>query len=115
MPLAANVIEELLLSHFPTGTWLKGMRIVVDCANGAMSEVAPELLKRLGADVDVICASPNGKEHQCKCGAVHLESLAEAMKKRLMPILESRLMATAIVRFLFPAAGGRWMAMRCCW
>src|SRR5215510_8499071 len=41
--------EQLLLSHFPKGSWLAGMRLVVDCANGATSVVAPELLRRLGA------------------------------------------------------------------
>jgi phosphoglucosamine mutase len=72
--------EDLLLSHFPKGTWLKGLRIVTDCANGAMSVVAPELLRRLGADVDVICASPDGRNINAGCGAVHLEALEEAMK-----------------------------------
>ena len=74
--------EELLISHFPPGTWLTGRRILVDCANGAMSAVAPELLKRLGADVEVICANPNGKNINEKCGAVHLKTLVDAMKKR---------------------------------
>src|SRR5690242_20499100 len=37
---------ELLASHFPAGQWMKGMRIVMDCANGAMSEVAPAMLHR---------------------------------------------------------------------
>jgi phosphoglucosamine mutase len=72
--------EELLTSHFRDGSWLKGKRIVTDCANGAMSVVAPELLRRLGADVHVICASPNGKNINANCGAVHLEALESEMK-----------------------------------
>src|SRR5262249_47243652 len=52
--------QEILLSHFPQSAWLRGVRVVVDCANGAMSEIAPRLLKKLGADVIVTCASPNG-------------------------------------------------------
>ena len=52
--------EELLVSNFPPGAWLTGLRIIADCANGAMSTVAPELLRRLGAEVKVICASPDG-------------------------------------------------------
>ncbi len=72
--------EELLLSHFPKGEWLKGMRLVVDCANGATSVVAPELLRRLGADVVVTNASPNGTNINAACGAVHLESLITSMK-----------------------------------
>src|SRR5262245_38203471 len=41
--------EEILLSRFPAGRWLAGLHIVVDCANGAMSTVAPELLRQIGA------------------------------------------------------------------
>jgi len=59
--------EELLLSHFPKGAWLAGMRLVVDCANGATSVVAPELLHRLGADVVVTNASPNGTNFNAGC------------------------------------------------
>src|SRR5678815_3273734 len=71
--------EELLTSHFREGSWLKGKRIVTDCANGAMSVVAPELLRRLGADVHVICSSPDGKNINANCGAVHLEALESEM------------------------------------
>jgi len=73
--------SELLLSHFPSGQWLSGLRIVADCANGAMSVVAPELLRQLGADVRVICGDPSGKNINLNCGAVHLETLATAMKE----------------------------------
>src|SRR4030095_5284304 len=41
--------QDLLLSHFPKGQWLKGMRILADCANGAMRVVGPAVLKPLGA------------------------------------------------------------------
>jgi len=73
--------QELLASHFSEGVWLKGLRVIADCANGAMSTVAPELLKRLGAEVKVICASPDGKNINENCGAVHLETLVTAMKE----------------------------------
>jgi phosphoglucosamine mutase len=72
--------EAVLLSHFPKGAWLSGMRLVVDCANGATSVVAPELLHRLGADVVVMNASPNGTNINDGCGAVHLDSLIASMK-----------------------------------
>jgi phosphoglucosamine mutase len=71
--------QEILLSHFPTGVWLSGLRIVTDCANGAMSEVAPRLLKKLGADVVVTHASPNGININDACGAVHVDALRTAM------------------------------------
>ena len=93
--------EELLLSHFPKGEWLRGMRIVVDCANGAMSVVAPAVLRALGADVHVICANPTGKNINANCGAVHPETLVAAMKDGRRPISEWRSMVTAIVLCLY--------------
>jgi phosphoglucosamine mutase len=73
--------EELLRSHFQKGSWLKGTHIVVDCANGAMSEVAPSLLKELGASLTVIHATPTGRNINAGCGAVHLEALTAAMQE----------------------------------
>jgi phosphoglucosamine mutase len=55
---------------------LDGMRVVVDCANGAASTVAPALLRRLGAEVTAICASPNGENINDGCGALHPEVVA---------------------------------------
>jgi phosphoglucosamine mutase len=54
-----------------------GMRIVVDCANGAMSSVAPKVLARLGLDVTVFNASPDGTNINVSCGAAHPEHVAE--------------------------------------
>jgi phosphoglucosamine mutase len=55
---------------------LEGMRIVVDCANGAASEAAPEVLRRLGADVVALHAEPNGRNINVGCGALHPEIVA---------------------------------------
>ena len=77
---SAERYEKVLLSHFPSGKWLSGMRLVVDCANGATSVVAPELLRSLGADVIVTHASPDGTNINAACGAVHLDSLTASMK-----------------------------------
>ena len=71
--------QEILLSHFPSKDWLGGHRIAVDCANGAMSEIAPRLLRRLGADVIVTHASPDGVNINAGCGAVHVDALRSAM------------------------------------
>jgi phosphoglucosamine mutase len=71
--------QQVLASHFPPGDWLAGLRIVVDCANGAMSEVAPRLLRTLGAHVIVNHASPTGTNINAGCGAVHVEALRSAM------------------------------------
>jgi phosphoglucosamine mutase len=72
--------QEILLSHFPQTDWLRGLRIVVDCANGAMSEVAPRVLTKLGANVVVTHASPNGTNINDRCGAVHVDALRSAMR-----------------------------------
>ncbi len=58
---------------------LAGLRIVVDCANGATSAVAPEALRRAGADVVVINASPDGHNINDKCGSTHPEQLQSAV------------------------------------
>jgi phosphoglucosamine mutase len=73
--------EELLVSHFPAGNWFRGKSIVADCANGAMSVVAPEVLRTLGADVRAICATPSGRNINANCGAVHTETLVSAMSE----------------------------------
>jgi phosphoglucosamine mutase len=55
---------------------LDGMRVVVDCANGAASEVAPEVLRRLGAEVTAIFDRPDGENINAGCGALHPEVVA---------------------------------------
>ncbi|MGZ5352315.1 MAG: phosphoglucosamine mutase [Actinomycetota bacterium] len=59
---------------------LDGMRIVVDCANGAASSVAPEALRRLGAEVYPIFASPDGSNINVNCGALHPDVVAHAVR-----------------------------------
>jgi phosphoglucosamine mutase len=58
----------------------KGLKIVVDCANGAASTVAPEALRRAGAEVIAINNQPNGKNINANCGSTHLEGLIERVK-----------------------------------
>jgi phosphoglucosamine mutase len=58
---------------------LDGMHVVVDCANGSASAVAPALLRRLGAKVTAINASPNGENINDGCGALHPEVVAAAV------------------------------------
>ena len=67
-----------LVSQFPAGV-LGGLRIVLDCANGAMSEVAPRVARELGADVVVLHASPDGRNINDHCGATAPASLAAAV------------------------------------
>ena len=54
---------------------LTGLRVVVDCANGAASAAAPEALRRAGAEVIAIAASPDGWNINAGCGSTHLELL----------------------------------------
>lgn len=67
-----------LLSTIDTD--FKGLKIVVDCANGAASTVAPEVLRRAGAEVIAINNQPNGKNINANCGSTHLEGLIERVK-----------------------------------
>ena len=59
---------------------LKGLKIVADCANGATSVVAPEALRRAGADVTVINASPDGYNINKNAGSTHPEQLQAMVK-----------------------------------
>jgi phosphoglucosamine mutase len=58
---------------------LTGLRILLDCANGATYEAAPEIFRRLGAHVDVMAASPDGRNINAGCGSTHIEPLRAAM------------------------------------
>lgn len=54
---------------------LEGLRLVVDCANGASSHLAPALFRRLGADVTAINDAPDGRNINLDCGSLHIEGL----------------------------------------
>jgi phosphoglucosamine mutase len=64
-------------SSFPDRLRLDGLKIVVDCANGAAYNVAPTALWELGADVIAIGVEPNGFNINDKCGSTHPEALQE--------------------------------------
>jgi phosphoglucosamine mutase len=59
------------------GLELAGMRILLDCANGATFQVAPEIFRRLGAEVTVVADEPDGRNINAGCGSTHIELLAE--------------------------------------
>jgi len=61
------------------GRSLAGLRVVIDCANGASSLVAPDVLRRLGADVTVLHAAPDGRNINLDCGSTHPGSLQAAV------------------------------------
>jgi phosphoglucosamine mutase len=58
---------------------LTGLRVLLDCANGATFRAAPEIFRRLGADVDVIADEPDGRNINADCGSTHLGAAAERM------------------------------------
>ncbi len=61
---------------------LSGIKVVVDCANGAASEVAPEVYARAGAEVIAISNQPNGLNINENCGSTHLGNLIAEVKKQ---------------------------------
>src|SRR5207248_5097776 len=52
-------------------------RLVVDCANGSASRVAPEVLRRLGFEARILNSGPNGRNINLECGALHPQKMAE--------------------------------------
>jgi phosphoglucosamine mutase len=60
---------------------LAGMTVVVDCAHGAASTVAPQMLRRAGAEVIAIGAEPDGLNINAECGSTHLETLSAAVRE----------------------------------
>ncbi len=76
-PDAARRYLDFLLTTLPHR--LDGLSVVVDCANGAASEVAPAMLRAAGAQVLVISGEPNGLNINDNCGSTHPEALAAAV------------------------------------
>ena len=60
-------------------TRFDGLRIVLDCGNGASFRLAPELFRRLGAQVEALCIEPDGRNINLNCGALHIEPLQHAV------------------------------------
>ncbi|MFA5040760.1 MAG: phosphoglucosamine mutase [Bdellovibrionales bacterium] len=69
---------EYAKATFPNGK-LKGLKVVVDCANGAAYKVAPTVLWELGAEVIPIAVSPDGCNINDHCGAAHPQAMQEAV------------------------------------
>lgn len=78
---AAETADERYITHLvdSIGVSLESLKVVVDCANGATSRVAPEALRRAGAEVVVINAEPDGYNINLHCGSTHPEQLQTAV------------------------------------
>jgi phosphoglucosamine mutase len=72
---------EFVKRSLPRDLDFQGIKLVVDCANGAAYKVAPTVLRELGADIQVIANSPDGMNINDHCGAVHPERLQEAVRR----------------------------------
>jgi phosphoglucosamine mutase len=72
---------EIAKASFPKGLSLQGLRVAVDCANGAGYKVAPTALYELGAEVIAVGVEPNGLNINADCGSTHPQTLAQAVKR----------------------------------
>ena len=75
---AADYLRELELRFKDLD--LAGTRVLLDCANGATYQAAPEIFRRLGADVEAVATSPDGRNINEGCGSTHVEALADRAK-----------------------------------
>ncbi|MGL5009036.1 MAG: phosphoglucosamine mutase [Paracoccaceae bacterium] len=71
--------QEFAKTTFPSGLRLDGLKVVIDCANGAAYKAAPDVLWELGADVIRVGVTPNGKNINENCGSTHTQTAAEAV------------------------------------
>ena len=72
--------SDFLVSH--SNTDLSGLRILLDCANGAASNIAPEVFRRTGCDISYMNADPDGININKDCGSTHIDNLAKEVVKR---------------------------------
>lgn len=79
-PEAMKAYQQKLEAGFGPGFGLKGMRVVVDAANGAAWQTAPQILRALGAEVETIAVRPDGKNINEGCGSEHPEKLIAAVQ-----------------------------------
>lgn len=68
-----------LKEQFPKRLTLEGLRLVIDCANGAAYKVAPKVFEELGAEVFLVGVEPNGQNINDQCGALHPQKLRQSV------------------------------------
>ncbi|HMS94100.1 MAG TPA: phosphoglucosamine mutase [Tabrizicola sp.] len=71
--------QEFVKTSFPSGLRLDGLKVVIDCANGAAYKCAPEVLWELGAEVIPVGVAPNGTNINANSGSTHTQTAAEAV------------------------------------
>jgi phosphoglucosamine mutase len=78
-PSLRREYEEFLIAAVP-GLRLNGLKLVIDCANGAASAIAPDLFAMLGGEIKLTHIEPNGRNINDKCGALHPDVVAAETK-----------------------------------
>lgn len=73
---------EFCKASLPSGFSLSKLKIVLDCANGATYNIAPQVFQELGAEVECIGVKPDGLNINRECGSTHLDALQLAVKER---------------------------------
>ena len=85
-PVSETDVVDAYIGHarlaLPNPERLGRLKIVIDCANGATTTVAPRLFRELGYDVEVIGASPDGRNINLNCGSTHPQLLAETVRQK---------------------------------
>ena len=84
-PLAADAgLDQRYIDYLlsTAGVRFDGIRMVIDCGNGAASHLAGELFRRNGAEVHSIYCEPNGRNINLNCGALYVENLRQAVVER---------------------------------
>ena len=76
---AAGRYIEFVKNTIPKGMDFQGLKVVVDCANGAAYKVAPAVLRELGAEVIALADEPNGMNINLNCGSTHPELIQRAV------------------------------------
>jgi phosphoglucosamine mutase len=71
---------DFIKRSIPDGVNFSGLKMVIDCANGSVSEIAPKIFRDLGAEVIVLNDAPDGKNINEGCGSLYLEVIQKAVK-----------------------------------
>lgn len=79
---AAGRYIEFCKASTPWGFSLEGLKLVLDCANGATYHIAPKVFRELGAEVSTIGTSPDGVNINRECGSTHPQALQQAVREQ---------------------------------
>ena len=76
-----NDYKDFLFTNLPNKLNLNNTKIFIDCANGSLSDIAPNFFKNLGANIIEFASNPNGRNINKDCGAMYPENLSKLTKK----------------------------------